>query len=302
MLDCDQMKKSTKAQRSPRKIAKAAPPSARTYSAPALEKGLDILEMLCRSNVPLSQTEIAEKLGRSVSEIYRMLTCLVQRSYLINISDSYTVTTKVFELAHSNPPTNRLLLEAGPIMQELSSTLQQSCHLTVYNQGRQIVIAKVDNPGGMGYSIRVGAELDVLVSASGRALLAFQDPDTIELRIKESIRRRPEHFAVEIKPILEAVRKRGFESIVSLQVKGLHAVGYPIFDTQDRAIAALTVPYAERLDLDNRKTVSDVEVALGRAARVLSERMGWREGGSLNLVSDLTDTSAKAGGGQRVRR
>lgn len=295
------MKKAAKAQRSPRKIAKGAPPSGPAYSAPALEKGLDILEMICRSYVPLSQTEIAEKLERSVSEIYRMLTCLVSRNYVINISDTYAITTKLFELAHSNPPTNRLLLEAGPIMQELSSELQQSCHLTVYNQGRQIVIAKVDNPGGMGYSIRVGAELDVLVSASGRALLAFQDPDTTELRIKESIRRRPEHSNLDIRPILESVRTRGFESIVSLQVKGLHAVGYPIFDTQNRAIAALTVPYAERLDRGDRKTVSDVEVALGQAAKALSERMGWREGPH-RISSELTDTSTKAGARRRVMR
>jgi DNA-binding IclR family transcriptional regulator len=285
------MKKTPKPTKSPKGIAKAAPSSGPTYLAPALEKGLDILEVLCRSNVPLTQSAIAEELGRSVSEIYRMLTCLIHRGYVLNISDTYAITTKLFELAHSNPPTNRLLLETGPIMQELSSELEQSCHLTVYNQGRQIVIAKVDSPGGMGYSLRVGAELDVLVSASGRALLAFQDRETTELRIRESIRRRPEHSSIDINAILESVRKRGFESIVSLQIKGLHAVGYPIFDTQHRAIAALTVPYAERLDLNNRKTVSDVEVALGRAARTLSERMGWRDGVSTGFFQEPTDTS-----------
>ena len=294
------MKKTTKLTKSPRRIAKAALPSGPTYSAPALEKGLDILEVLSRSNVPLSQTAIAEELGRSVSELYRMLTCLVDRGYVLNISDTYAITTKLFELAHSNPPTNRLLLEAGPIMQELSSELEQSCHLTVYNQGSQIVIAKVDSPSAMGYSLRVGAELDVLVSASGRALLAFQDHETTGLRIRESVRRRPEHSNIDIDAILKSVRERGFESIVSLQVKGLHAVGYPIFDTQHRAIAALTVPYAERLDLNNRKTVSDVEVALGRAARALSERMGWRDGISSSALRDSTDTSLISRGRQRA--
>jgi DNA-binding IclR family transcriptional regulator len=296
------MKKTTKLAKSPARTAKAAPPSGPAYSAPALEKGLDILEVLCRSNVPLTQSEIAEELGRSVSEIYRMLTCLIHRGYVLNISDTYAITTKLFELAHSNPPTNRLLLEAGPIMQELSSELEQSCHLTVYNQGRQIVIAKVDSPSGMGYSLRVGAELDVLVSASGRALLAFQDRETTELRIRESVRRRHEHSSIDIDAILESVRKRGFESIVSLQIKGLHAVGYPIFDTQHRAIAALTVPYAERLDLNNRKTVKDVEVALGRAARTLSERMGWRDGVSSGFLREPTDTSIISKGRQRAIR
>ena len=58
--------------RKPKKAA--AEPEGPAYAAPALEKGLDILEMLCRSEQPLSQTQIAQELGRSVGEIYRMLT------------------------------------------------------------------------------------------------------------------------------------------------------------------------------------------------------------------------------------
>ncbi|MFG1342469.1 IclR family transcriptional regulator [Xanthobacter autotrophicus] len=270
-----------------------------TYSAPALEKGLDILEMLCRSNIPLSQTEIAEKLGRSIGEIYRMLTCLVNRNYILNNNEMYVVTTKLFELAHANPPTNRLLAEAAPLMQELSSELNQASHLTVYNQGRQVVIAKVDNPGGLGFSVRVGGELDVLVSASGRALLAFLDPETAEHRIRESVQRRPEHASVKIKQVLEAVRKRGFESIVSAQIKGLYAVSYPILDTRNYAIAALTVAYAERIDQPNLKSIPEVEVALGKAAKTLSQRMGWREPSPKETTSQVLHTSETQ---KRVRR
>ena len=50
-----------------------------------------------------------------------MLICFVSRNYLVNINDTYAITTKLFELAHSNPPINRLLAEAEPIMQEPSS-------------------------------------------------------------------------------------------------------------------------------------------------------------------------------------
>jgi DNA-binding IclR family transcriptional regulator len=257
-----------------RKPTKAAEPETPPYAAPALEKGLDILEMLCRSEKPLSQTQIADELGRSVGEIYRMLACLVNRNYLVAIDDSYAVTTKLFELVHVNPPTHRLLLDAAPLMQKLASELDQSCHLTVYNQGRQVVIAKVDTPSGMGFSVRVGAELDVLVSASGQVLLAFQTPETRSLRIEESTRRRPGHAEPRIERILDSVRACGFASIVSVQVRGLAAVSFPILDSQGHAIAALTVPYAERIDQRRRKLIPEVETALGAAARALTERIG----------------------------
>ncbi|MBX9648219.1 MAG: IclR family transcriptional regulator [Xanthobacteraceae bacterium] len=249
-------------------------PNGSVYSAPALEKGLDILELLCRSEVPLSQKEIAQQLRRSVSALYRMIASLVERGYIVNIDDKLYVTTKLFELAHINPPTQRLLTEAMPLMQKLSSDLDQACHLTVYSHGRQIVVSKVDAPSGMGFSVRVGAELDVVVSASGRVLLAFQDGETRQIRIEESLRRRPEHADPQIAATLDTIRARGFESIPSVQVRGLYAVSFPILDSQRHAIAALTVPYAERIDKVDRKSIAIVEETLGATAQTLSRRMG----------------------------
>ena len=47
-----------------------------------------------------------------------------------------------------------------------------------------------------------------------------------------------------------------------------------LLDTQGRAIAALTVPYSERIDQSQRKSIPAVTEALGQAARTLSQRVG----------------------------
>jgi DNA-binding IclR family transcriptional regulator len=253
-----------------------------TYQAPALEKGLDIIELLATADIPLSRTEIARHLNRSVGEIYRMLHQLVQRSYVAIVNDSYVLTTKLFELSHYNPPTQRLLSEAVPIMHKLAGEVDQACHLTVYSQGRQIVIAKVDVPSGMGFSVRIGSELDVLVSASGRVLLAFQDEQTRALRIAESAGREPDFNLKDFDMVLDKIVQQGFEAAPSGQVKGLFAVSFPILDLRGFALAALTVPYAERIDLKDRKTSFQVQAILGDAARSLTARVSGRE-----LVSPL---------------
>jgi DNA-binding IclR family transcriptional regulator len=269
----------------------------KAYAAPALEKGLDILEMLCRSDHPLQQKEIAQRMDRSVGEIYRMLTCLVSRNYVAQVDDgSYAITTKLFELSHINPPTHRLLFEAAPIMQRLASELDQSCHLTVFAQGKQVVLAKVDTPSGMGFSVRAGAELDVLISASGRVLLAFQDSETRKMWIEESVQRRPEQADPQIGVILDSIRSIGYESIPSVQVRGLYAVSFPILDTQGRAIAALTVPYSERLDHHQRKSIPEVTQALGEATQTLAARVGGMSARA--MVADkptLLDRVGRAG-------
>lgn len=249
---------------------------ATNYSAPALEKGLDILELLCHSESPLSSKEISQKIDRTTASLYRMIMCLVDRGYLVNIDDRYTITTKIFELAHINPPTHLLLTESLPIMKTLANELNQSCHLTLYSMGKQIVLAKVENPSGMGFSVRVGAELDVLVSISGRVLLAFQDKHTRKERIIESIHRQPEQEDPQIEMTLETIKARGFDSAPSVQVRGLYAISFPILDSRGNAMAALTIPYAERIDLQKRRSISSIEEKLSVAAKLLTKRVGGK--------------------------
>ena len=74
------------------------------YSAPALEKGLDILEFLAGESEGLNISRLAAELGRSVGEIFRMVAVLEQRGYIRvrEGADAYIVTLKLFELAHKS--------------------------------------------------------------------------------------------------------------------------------------------------------------------------------------------------------
>ena len=54
----------------------------RYYPTPALEKGLDILELFASTPEGLTVSEVARRLDRTVSEIFRMILCLEQRGYL----------------------------------------------------------------------------------------------------------------------------------------------------------------------------------------------------------------------------
>ena len=72
----------------------------KNYSAPALEKGLDIIELLSKSTIGFSQADIAKGLNRSVNEIYRMLNILVLRNYIELDEDTerYKLTFKLLQL------------------------------------------------------------------------------------------------------------------------------------------------------------------------------------------------------------
>ena len=58
------------------------------YSVPALDKALDILELLAGRSDGLSQAAIAEAVGRSVSQVFRVLQTLEARGYLMREEQS----------------------------------------------------------------------------------------------------------------------------------------------------------------------------------------------------------------------
>ena len=81
------------------------------YHVPALEKGLDILEALAFAPVPLSHSDLARSLDRTSSELFRMLSTLEKRGFIEKdpISGKFHLTLRLYELAHTHSPVEKLL-------------------------------------------------------------------------------------------------------------------------------------------------------------------------------------------------
>ncbi|MEM1210912.1 MAG: IclR family transcriptional regulator [Planctomycetota bacterium] len=216
-----------------------------TYSAPALEKGLDILELFAdQGDHGLTQTQIADQLGRSQGELYRMLACLVQRGYVSRgpDDDNYRLTAKLFELAHRHPPTRRLTDAALPAMRAFAQRAEQSCHLAVRREQMGIVVAHVDSSSFVGVSVRPGAMLPLDQSVSGRVLMAFELHDLRESWLVEMKRQlKPKAYAALAEQI-ENIRIKGFDRSPSTRADGILDLSVPVLNHDGYAVAALSVP------------------------------------------------------------
>jgi len=146
------------------------------YRAPALDKGLDILELLAEQPQGLTRGEIVKAMGRSQSEIYRMLERLVGRDYVTRSQegDRYALSLKLFVLGNRHPPIDRLVARAQPLIDSFTKAAEQSCHMGVYDRGNITVVAQANSPGNWGLSIRLGARVGLIDTGSGHVLLAFQ--------------------------------------------------------------------------------------------------------------------------------
>jgi DNA-binding IclR family transcriptional regulator len=243
------------------------------YRAPALDKGLDILEFLSSQPNGLTRAEIVKAIGRSQSEIYRMLERLVARDYVSRSpeGDRYALTMKLFLLGSQQPPVRRLVARAQPLMDAFTQRTQQSVHLVMPDHGDGVVVAQASGPANWEFRLRIGAHIDLLTTSSGQTLLAFQSPQMREETL--AIRRGGDRLDAlsTIDDRLAEIRAKGYRSGPSLQLVGVRDISVPVMGPSGDAMAVLTCPFLQRVDVE---TASE--------AATLSELQAIAEGISLS--------------------
>jgi DNA-binding IclR family transcriptional regulator len=262
------------------------------YLAPALEKGLDVLELLAGVPEGLTQSQIAQRLSRSLQESYRMVVSLERRGYITRWpqGDTFRLTMKLYDLALTFPPMAKLTDAAPPIMRRLSLDVEQSILLSVIDGISIRAIVHIDSPAPIGFRVRLGAARPVAGTASGRVLLAFQPPAsrkwTFDAMTDSGM------TASELKRVkrrVEAVAKSGYEFVSGETFEGITDVSFPILGRNGEILAALTMPFL--------KSVAD-KVAIERAATLQFEaaaELSALFGGALRpLRRPLSDPLARA--------
>lgn len=250
--------------------------SASRYSVPALEKGLDILELLAGERDGLNVTSIAARLSKSTGEMYRIIQYLEWRGYIDRdrASDLYSLSLRVFRLAHEHPPLKSLVACATPIMEDLASEIGQSCHLVVVDRLSIVIVAQVDSPLPIRYSVRLGAQFPIHEKSSGLLLAAYMPDAHFKALLATLGETLDRPTLVAFKKRVAEVRRAGMENRESFLVPGITNLCRPVYNHGGSVIAALTVPYlAQR---GNQVSIEACAHALARSAQALSAALGYQ--------------------------
>jgi DNA-binding IclR family transcriptional regulator len=242
------------------------------YRAPALEKGLAVLELLAHARAPMSLNAISRGLKRSVSELFRMIQVLEFHGYLevSSTGEGYVLSNKLFALGMTRAPTRDLHDAALPVMHRLAERIGQSCHLGVASADQMVIVARVEAPGDLGFSVRIGYRRSLIDSTSGLVLYAFQS-DLVrgewKKRLSPSVRRRD---WVNFERRGHAARKAGYVTAESQAVHGVIDLSAPVRQSGSVA-AALTVPYVKTA---RSLSVAETVGPLVQAAHEISSELG----------------------------
>jgi DNA-binding IclR family transcriptional regulator len=212
------------------------------YRAPALEKGLDVIELLAAEKSPLNLSSISQRLGRSSGELFRMLQVLEFKGFITTAENGsgYILTNKLFALAMTQAPVRSLVETALPVMRKLVQDIGQSAHIAVASEDQIVVITRIERPGDLGFSVRIGYRREIAIATSGLVLFAYQNDEVRRIWLKRC--KLKGEAADSFIERANAVRARGHHEAASHFVRGIVDVSAPIL-RGETAVAALTVPF-----------------------------------------------------------
>lgn len=242
------------------------------YAAPALEKGLDILELLAGAEQAMTTGQIADALGRSKNEIFRMVFVLENRNYLLRdpATDTLRLSDRLFQMGLRTPRPRQLMEVAFPAMEQLSAEINHSSHLVVINRGETVVIASATGGADIGFTLRLGYRRPAIKASSGQTIIAFQPP-AAQARMLAECRALTASEEDGISGLLQRIRSDGYLISQSHDVESVTDICAPILDSSDRAVAAIVIPCLRRIGV--MESHLEIAGALLAASRRISQAL-----------------------------
>jgi IclR family KDG regulon transcriptional repressor len=216
--------------------------------ASAIEKALDILLAFTPNNPDMGTVELSQKTGFHAATVNRILKTLMGRRFLHQnpLTRKFTLGPAIFALGESVLESVRgnLLPVALPYVRELSKNLRETVVLEIL-VGMSGIIVYVEQ-GDHTLSIRadIGGRVPIHASAGAKAILAFSEQEIIERVLKKELKRYtkttitdPQKLRIQLKEI----RDDGFAFTREEMNLGINAIGIPVFNHENRPVAALVV-------------------------------------------------------------
>lgn len=219
------------------------------YAAPALEKGLDILELLAEAGEPLSTREIAGRLARSKSEIFRMVFVLLQRGYLVREAgtDRLALSRRLFDLGIRTPGGRQLTSVVLPLMERFSEETGHAAHLVVLSRAQTVVLTTTSGHLDAAVTVRLGYGRPALEANSGLLILAFQSPTRRQSLMRDaSVEDRDRLGSTELLAVFTELRSAGYRIAPSRDIMAVTDIACPVIGPAGHAEAAILVPALRR--------------------------------------------------------
>ena len=197
-----------------------------------------------------SLAEIAKSTGLSPSTAHRLLTTLVECSYVGRDRESkgYVIGHRVIHFSSTvMKRTANLRSMVRPHLNTITTETGETSNLVVLDQKSVVYVDQVEGSRALRMVPGIGSIFPAYTSASAKAILAYQIDDSLLSAIfsKTPLVKRASHTLTEKEAFLIAlddVMKRGYAIEEEELEEGASCIAAPIRGQDGVAIAAISVP------------------------------------------------------------
>ena len=218
------------------------------YAAPAVEKVLDILEMMIANNRNYTVTELSAELDISTNSAFRILKELEDKNYVMKHKEdsSYTLSSKLYYLGRSLRNRVSIVNEARDVLDNILRATKETVLLTTLNsENNTLVMDQLESPFPIKFLSTVGHAYPSHSSAMGKCLLAYSNPSVLEDYIaKHPLTKQTERTICDASALREEcamIRERGISYDNEESVIGLTCMACPVFSTEHRLRASIGI-------------------------------------------------------------
>lgn len=235
------------------------------YSARVVERAIDLLFCLSKSDHPAGVTELATQLELNKATVFRLLQTLAGRGLVTRNEGegTYALAPKVLTLGIRFLP-HQLTFVARPYLARLRDLSGETATLSVRIGDERVFIEVLPSPAEVRMVPEVGRAVPLVRGASGKVLLAFAEPEVRARVIQAAIGPQGPRAVTEYGSKLERIRRQGYAWSVEERTPGAASVAAPVRDRARTVVAtvSLSAPVG-RLDSAamNRLTPRVVEIA-----------------------------------------
>ena len=249
------------------------------YNVRAVERALAILRCFDDEHPERGLSEVAQAVNLHKATAHRIVTTLLNHGYLERTADGerYRLGLQLADLGFKVVRRMDLRREALPYMRELAQQFDETCDLSILDQGSVFDIEVVRRNHALTIAAAVGQRMPAYCTASGRVFLAHLPAAELDAMLNRPLLRCTEKTntsPVELRRELEVIRRQGYAVDDEEYEDGIRAVAAPIRDRGGQVVAVLAMPGpANRLTPER---VPEIATALQEAAEAISHRMGWQ--------------------------
>jgi DNA-binding IclR family transcriptional regulator len=221
----------------------------KTPKTSSIEKALAILTAFTHHhNHEMGTVELSQKLGFHSATVSRILQILKKEGFLRHNERTrkFTLGPATFELGKTifRSVSGNLLHHAIPYLVDLREAVGETVVLETISDENIIVTYIAQGRRSMSVALNIGDRVPIHASPGAKSIIAFSDQKMIDRLLNKKMQTLTPHTIIDREALKLQLKKIREQCVAFCREEisvGINAIGVPIFDHDNRPIAAVVI-------------------------------------------------------------